>query len=176
MRYTLALVLVMICLTWGIAADKTESAQAKIARAMSAAPAHIGKDATVMDMDAKGNTTVLRKGTNGFTCFAGHPGTVGDDPFCADQPSMQWIKDWIERKPKPTNTQPGIIYMLAGGTDWSATDPWAASGKPIKEPPHWMIMWPFEAGSGLTGTEKQTGTWIMWAGTPYAHLMINQKP
>jgi hypothetical protein len=39
-----------------------------------------------------------------------------------------------------------------------------------------MIMWPFEAGSGLAGTEKQNGTWIMWAGTPYAHLMINQKP
>lgn len=176
MRYLSALVLVMICLTWGTAADKAESAQVKIARAVSAAPANIGKDATVMEMDEKGNTTVLRKGTNGFTCFAGHPGTVGDDPFCADQPSMQWIKDWMAHKPKPTNTQPGIIYMLAGGSDWSATDPWAASGKPIKEPPHWMIMWPFESGSGLTGSEKQNGTWIMWAGTPYAHLMINQKP
>jgi len=66
--------------------------------------------------------------------------------------------------------------MLAGGTDWSATDPYATKGTPIKEPPHWMLMWPFDAASGLPTTEKKTDTWIMWAGTPYAHLMINQKP
>ncbi len=73
--------------------------------------------------------------------------------------------------------QPGIMYMLAGGTDWSATDPYATSGTPIKEPPHWMIMWPFDAkATGLSAEAKDTGTWIMWAGTPYAHLMINQKP
>ena len=90
---------------------------------------------------------------------------------------MQWAMDWMGHKEKPTNTQPGIIYMLAGGTDWSATDPWASSGTPIQEPPHWMIMWPFDPKtSGLPTEAKQTGTWIMWAGTPYAHLMINQKP
>jgi hypothetical protein len=38
-------------------------------------------------------------------------------------------------------------------------------------------MWPFDAKeSGLSDKEKKAGTWIMWAGTPYAHLMINQKP
>jgi transposase len=28
----------------------------------------------------------------------------------------------------------------------------------------------------LSVEPKQTGTWIMWSGTPYAHLMINQRP
>ena len=145
-----------------MSAAAEESKEAKIKRAMSAGPASIAKDAKIVDMDAKGNMTTLREGNNGWTCFPGHPGVVGDVAMCADAPAMQWTMDWMEHKEKPTNTQPGIIYMLAGGTDWSATDPWATSGNPIKEPPHWMIMWPFDPKtSGLPSEAKQTGTWIM---------------
>ncbi|HEY6290147.1 MAG TPA: hypothetical protein VI455_01110 [Terriglobia bacterium] len=154
-----------------------DTVEAKIKRALSAAPPDVAKAAKVMDMDDQGKTTVLREGTNGFTCFPGHPGVVGDVAMCADAASMQWASDWMSHKPKPTNTVPGVIYMLAGGTDWSATDPYATTGTPIKEPPHWMIMWPFDPkASGLPDKPKQTGTWIMWSGTPYAHLMINQHP
>jgi len=154
-----------------------ESAPTKIARALSAAPAGIARSAGVVDRDQAGKETLLRKGTNGFTCFPGHPGVVGDPPFCANAPALQWESDMAQGKPKPTNTEPGIEYMLAGGTDWSATDPHATSGTPIKEPPHWMIMWPFDPElTGLPTTAKDTGTWIMYSGTPWAHLMINQRP
>ena len=66
----------------GIAED--ESAEAKIARAMSAAPSNISANATIIDMDG----TVLREGTNGWTC---QPGVVpGDDhPMCND---AVWMK------------------------------------------------------------------------------------
>lgn len=154
-----------------------ESTAQKIARAVSAGPPSVTAHATIADTDAKGKMIVLRQGTNGWTCLAGHVGVVGDDPMCADAASMQWADDWAARKPRPTNTKPGIIYMLAGGSDWSADDPFATKGTPIKEPPHYMIMWPFTAKqTGLPTTLKQTGTWIMYAGTPYAHLMINGKP
>lgn len=157
-------------------AHSGETKQDKIKRALSAAPPSVAKAAKVVEMD-QGQMTVLREGTNGFTCFPGHPGVVGDVPMCADGPSMQWISDFMSRKPRPTNTQPGVIYMLAGGTDWSATDPFATTGTPIKEPPHWMIMWPFDPEtSALPTSPKQTGTWIMYSGTSWAHLMINQHP
>lgn len=159
-----------------IASAAGESKAAKIARAMSAAPASIARSATIVDMSASGKTTVLRKGTNGFTCTAGHKGVVGDDPMCGDAAGMQWGMDWGNHKKAPTNKVPGIIYMLAGGTDWSASNPWATKGTPIVEPPHWMIMWPFATSSGLPTSAKQTGSWIMWAGTPYAHVMVNSRP
>src|ERR1700682_5706131 len=158
------------------AAAPAETPAQKIARALSAGPPSITAHATVADMDDKGKMTVLRKGTNGWTCIPGHPGVVGDDAMCADAATMQWGADWAAHKAKPTNTKPGIAYMLAGGTDWSATDPFATKGTPIKEPPHWMVMWPVPKDSGLPTTPKDTGTWIMYAGTPYAHLMINGKP
>lgn len=156
---------------------RVETNEAKIARALSAAPPDVAKAAKVVEQSENENQITLREGSNGFTCFAGHPGEVGGQPFCADAPALQWESDLAQHKPKPTNTEPGIEYMLAGGTDWSATDPNANSGTPIKEPPHWMIMWPFDpAKSGLPAKAKQTGTWIMWASTPWAHLMINQQP
>src|SRR5271167_389624 len=96
------------------AATAEESKEAKIKRAMSAGPASIAKDAKIVDMDAKGNMTTLRDGNNGWTCFPGHPGVVGDVAMCGDAPAMQWAMDWMGHKEKPTNTQPGIIYMLAG--------------------------------------------------------------
>jgi hypothetical protein len=157
------------------AAPASETPAQKIARALSAGPPSITAHATVADMDAKGKMTVLRKGTNGWTCIAGHPGVVGDDPMCGDAAAMQWGDDWAHHK-KPSNAKPGIAYMLAGGTDWSASDPFATKGTPIKEPPHWMILYPVDKTSGLATTPRDTGTWIMYAGTPYAHLMINGKP
>ena len=156
---------------------KTETKEAKIARALAAAPTNISEGAKVIDRDDNGAETVLREGTNGFTCFPGHPGVVGDSTYCANAAALEWESDFMALRPKPTNTEPGIEYMLLGGTDWSATDPNATSGTPIKEPPHWMILWPFDPKTtGLPSEARQTGTWIMWAGTPWSHLMINQRP
>lgn len=161
----------------GEPAKTAESKEDKIARALSAAPASIAEQAKVVDRDEQGAEIVLRDGNNGFTCFPGHPGVVGDVTFCANQAALQWEKDFADHKRTPTNNEPGIEYMLRGGIDWSGSDPNATSGTPIKEPPHWMIMWPFDAKTtGLPTAPKQTGTWIMYAGTPWAHLMINQRP
>lgn len=53
----------------------------------------------------------------------------------------------------------------------------ANSGTATKEPPHWMVMSPFDPKTtGLPTEPKQTGTWIMWAVTPWTHLMIDQRP
>lgn len=154
-----------------------ETSQAKIARAMAAGPDSIARNARIIDGEGDGKIVVLREGNNGWTCIPDHPGIVGHGAMCLDQPAVQWATDLLSHKPKPTNSQPGIVYMLQGGTDWSATNPGARSGTPFKEPPHWAIVWPFDPQqTGLPDQPKSTGTWIMYAGTPYAHLMINQKP
>ena len=156
---------------------KADVNEAKIARALSAAPSSVSDGARIVDRDENGAETVLREGNNGFTCFPGHPGVVGDFPYCANGAALRWESDFLALRPKPTNAEPGIEYMLQGGSDWSATDPYAISGTPINEPPHWMILWPFDPKTtGLPTEPKETGTWIMWANTPWAHLMINQKP
>ena len=158
------------------ATNSSETAKAKITRAMSAAPADIAKSARIVDSDGHG-TIVLREGNSGFTCMPGNPRMIGEPPMCADAAAMQWFADFGVRKPKPTNTEPGIVYMLAGATQRSDTDPYDTTSEPIPIGPHWMIMWPFDPKStGLPTTHKPTGAYIMWAGSPYAHLHVMGRP
>jgi len=149
-----------------------------IRSALSAAPREISDHAAVIAPDATGKMAELKAGTNGWTCMADEPNSPGVDPMCLDEASMQWVQALMSKAPKPSNTVPGIVYMLQGGSDISATDPHATTTDHyISSPPHFMIMWPYDAkATGFSTTPKKTGTWIMWAGTPYAHLMINQKP
>jgi hypothetical protein len=154
-----------------------ESTQAKIARALSAAPAEVTKGARIVDTDAQGKTTVLREGSNGFTCLPGNPKVVGEPPMCADAASLQWFADFKAHKPKPTNTVPGITYMLAGATQRSDSDPYDQTSPAMTIGPHWMIMWPFDPKtSGLPAAYKPAGAFIMWAGTPYAHVHVMGRP
>jgi hypothetical protein len=158
-------------------ADSGDTAQAKIARAMSAGPAEIANSARIVDTDAQGNTVVLRAGNNGFTCMPGNPKVIGDPPMCMDAASQQWFADAKAHKPKPTNTIPGITYMLAGATQRSDSDPNDKTSPPIKVGPHWMIMWPFDPKTtGLPTMHKATGAYIMWAGSPYAHMHVMGRP
>jgi hypothetical protein len=157
--------------------DSIETTEAKIERAMSAGPPEIARSGKIIDKDAQGHILVLREGSNGFTCMPGNPNVVGDPPMCADGPSMQWAADFAAHKPKPTNTVPGITYMLAGATQRSDSDPYDQTSPAITIGPHWMIMWPFDPKTtGLPTTHKETGAFIMWADSPYAHLHIMGRP
>jgi len=154
-----------------------DSKEVKIARAMSAGPASVANAARIVDTDAQGNRVILREGSNGFTCMPGNPNVVGEPPMCMDAASMQWSSDFRAHKPKPTNRVPGITYMLAGATQRSDSDPYDATSPPITVGPHWMIMWPFDPKTtGLPTTHKPTGAYIMWAGSPYAHVHVMGRP
>ena len=66
-------------------------------------------------------------------------------------------------KPKPTNTAPGVIYMLCGATQHSNTDPFDRTSPAIPIGPHWMIIWPFDAKRcGLPKTVRDAGAWVMF--------------
>src|SRR5579863_10496569 len=160
-----------------LSADDTESVQARIVRAMSAGPPEVAKSARIVDTDSKGKTVVLREGTNGFTCMPGNPKVIGQPAMCEDAASMQWAADFAAHKPKPTNTVPGITYMLAGATQRSDSDPYDKTSPPITVGPHWMIMWPFDPkASGLPTQHRDTGAYIMGAGSPYAHMHVMGRP
>ena len=163
--------------THSVGIDTSETMGAKIKRAMSAGPPEIARSAKIIEKDAQGHTIVLREGSKGFTCMPGNPKVIGEPPMCADGPSMQWAADFAAHKPRPTNTVPGITYMLAGATQRSDSDPYDQTSLTITVPPHWMIMWPFDAkATRLPTTHRNTGAYIMWAGSPYAHVHAMGRP
>jgi hypothetical protein len=171
----------------GMAGGNTSSAETKTASATtgndpvtsaeSAAPAAIAHNASVVTVDAKGTMTTLRKGSNGWTCMPDAPDTPGPDPMCFDQNAGQWVQAWVAHKPPPANVV-GLMYMLEGGTDASNTDPYAtkptAENNWVKTGPHIMVVGSKDILTGHpAGAKPDTSVpYVMWAGTPYAHLMV----
>jgi hypothetical protein len=154
-----------------------EITKEKIRRALLAGPDSITREATVAELDAQGKMTVLRRGANQWVCVPGNQNIIGEADMCCDPMGMQWLRDAMARKPKPTNATPGLIYMLNGATQRSYTDPFDRTSPAIPIGPHWMIMWPFDArAAGLPTVMRDAGTLVMFAGTPYAHLHICGSP
>lgn len=151
----------------------------KIANAMKAAPASISAQATIMDWPATegGEMATLRAGTNGWTCLPDFPATQGDDPMCVDEVWMGFMGALMS-KATPQVTRTGIGYMIApGGGYGSNKDPYATAQTPDNEwgydPPHVMVLVPdARALQGLPTTRQSGAPWVMWTGTPYAHIMV----
>lgn len=148
-----------------------------IKSAMAAAPTSISDGATIAQAGADGSMKTLREGRNGWTCMPDNPATPGPDPMCMDANAGEWAMAWIGKKDPPADTV-GVIYMLAGGTDASNTDPYAQQPTEdnawIETGPHLMVVGSQEVLKGHpSGANPDTrAPYVMWAGTPYAHLMI----
>ncbi|MHA6203128.1 hypothetical protein ACXU4B_01725 [Dyella soli] len=163
------------------AADKAPSDKELIASALRAAPPGVAKDATVVVADAQGKMRTLREGKNGFTCMPDNPTTPGPDPMCMDKNALEWASAWMAHKPPPAG-KIGLMYMLEGGTDASNTDPYAtqptASNHWIKTGAHVMVVGAdasFYDTYPKSADPDTSAPYVMWAGTPYQHLMAPIK-
>ena len=146
-----------------------------IALALSAAPADIAAQATVMEPGEAGQMKELRAGTNGWVCMA-HP-----EVMCLDKQWQEWADAWMNKRP-PTITSVGVGYMLQGdrvggsNTDPFATEP-TADNQWVVSPPHVMVLTPDPRQlESLPTDPKNGGPWVMWKGTPYAHIMVPTEP
>jgi hypothetical protein len=157
--------------------ETTATSSDPVKSAESAAPASIAHDASVMTVDATGAMKEIRKGTNGWTCIPDAPETPGPDPMCFDASAGKWVDAWAHHKAPPAGAV-GLMYMLEGGTDASNSDPYAtkptAQNDWIKTGPHIMVVGSNEIlASYPSGAKPNTSApYVMWAGTPYAHLMV----
>jgi len=148
---------------------------ALIKSAMAAAPLEVAKDATILNGELK----VIRQGTNGWTCLPDMPASPGTDPMCLDKNGMDWAHAWMT-KATPQRGKMGIGYMLMGGSDASNTDPFATKpapgGKWVDTGPHMMVLNIGDMFTGYPTTATNTKVpYVMFPGTPYAHLMIPVK-
>jgi hypothetical protein len=161
----------------GAKTEKKSSAQKmsnarKIELAMSAGPAEIAKNATITDM---ATMKQLRAGSNGWVCYA-----AADEPMCVDKQWQTWAEAWMsKREPKIEGT--GIAYMLRGDTGASNIDPYAkkptADNQWVVSPAHLMVLLQDPKMLDSYPTDpKNGGPWVMWKGTPYAHIMVPVSP
>jgi hypothetical protein len=145
-----------------------------ISLALSAAPADIAANATVVEPGDDGQMKELRAGTNGWVCMA-HP-----EVMCLDKPWQEWADAWMNKR-TPNVTTIGIGYMLQGDTGASNTDPFATVQTPenqwVVTPAHIMVLTPDTRQLDALPTDPSNGgPFVMWKGTPYAHIMVPTEP
>ena len=154
-------------------AGGAKSDAAVIKKATSAAPADIGRNAAVMGMGADGKMKELRAGTNGWMCMLD---LVGDS-MCLDKEWQTWGDAWMNKKNPPKPKTVGVAYMLKGDKGASNTDPYAkkatADNQWVVSGPHIMLLPTDLSQLDAYPTDwTKGGPWVMWKGTPYAHIMV----
>jgi hypothetical protein len=168
-RISLGIIVLIVLVTTTPASAQDQAAL--IANALQAAPASISDHATVMDWE--GNT--LREGTNGWVCFPDPP-NMESAPMCLDRAWQAWADAWMKREPVHIDGV-GIAYMLKGDAGASNVDPFAegptADNEWVVTGPHLMVITPDVSALDALPTDPDNGgPWVMWKGTPYAHIMV----
>jgi len=162
-------------------------APTQIALAVQAAPAEMRAEATVQGYDTSGNFVTLREGTNEMVCMAPNPESdsfevschhVDLEPFFErgrelraagvlgqERTQTRWDEVDAGTLPLPFGT---INYILtAEGFDASTAE--------IENPSiRWVIYTPNATpeSTGLTTRAATSAPWLMFPGTPGAHIMI----
>ena len=139
-----------------------------IAYAESAGIPEIAAEATILD--ANGN--VLRAGKNEWTCMA-----VPQAPMCVDKQWMALVGALMSGDEKFEATTVGLAYMLQGDAGASNIDPFATEFTRengwVVTGPHLMLISPDPSTlAGIPTEPSGGGPYVMWSGTPFAHVMI----
>jgi len=169
-------------------AGQVKPAQQQVAAAVLAAPADRREAAAVMGYDAAGRLTTLRRGTNDLVCLADNPDVEGFEVACyhvslepymargralteegvegMDRYNVRWEEAKQGKLAMPE--RPAMLYVLSG----SGYD--AATHSVADEYRRSSIYIPFATAesTGLSEQGSAADPWIMFPGTPGAHIMI----
>lgn len=169
------------------------SAEQQIASAVLPLPNDLRANATVLGYGADGKLTTLRAGTGGMTCLASNPKSAmfhvacyhkSMEPFMArgrelraqgvtgdqvDSVRFREAREGTLVLPK----EPAVLYSLTGGK--GSYNP--ASNKIAKPRPLYVVYIPYATSesTGLSAIPAQDSPWIMFPGTPKAHIMFIAK-
>jgi hypothetical protein len=170
----------------GILSAEELSVDAQIAEAVSPLPESARADATVINYDAKGNPTMLRQGSNGIICVPNRP-----EPSAEGQFNVQCYGKGL------TPQHDMMVKLLAQGKsheDAAAALTAALNSGKLQPPPAgtmayykrgktaddarilWILHLPNATAEslGLPTKPGQGSPWMMFSGTPRAHVMLPQ--
>lgn len=165
----------------------------QIAGAVTPLPAAMQAGATVLGYDASLKLVRVRSGTNAMICLADDPREPGFHPACYHEslePFMargralraQGVKEdqvdtvrFAEAKSGKLKlpTQPASLYQIFGPDSVFH----AATGKVTGADALFVVYIPYatEQSTGLSAKPQRAGPWLMFPGTPKAHIMIAEK-
>ncbi len=189
MRVLLGLGLVTL-IAGGLPAQDLPTPAQQIASAVLPLPEAFREAATVLGYRAPGVLTELRKGTNGMICLADNPAVAAFqvacyheemEPFMArgralriegvegDQVDTVRFREVREGK-LPVPSGPASLYSLTGPAgSWDPATNEVTGARPL-----YVVYIPnaTEESSGIPAKPAPGAPWLMFPGTPKAHIMF----
>jgi hypothetical protein len=176
------LLLTVLTLTPLVAFAQEHTADMQITEALLPLPDPLRQSATVVLDATPGKRTVLRKGTNQLICRADTP-APGFEVSChhkdmdafftrVEQLAVTVKSEAELRDLVGAEIKSGKLKMPVGGTVYRLTGTSAHDALPI------MAVFLPNATSESTGLSPEPNNyrpWLMWAGTPVAHVMLPGK-
>ena len=164
----------------------------QITQAVLPLPAEMRADASVLGYSSDGKLTTLRNGAGSMTCLATDPNAArfhvacyhkSLEPFMArgrelraqgvkgDMVDSVRFREAREGKLKLPES-PALLYSLTGAKD--AYDP---TTKTAKGRSLFVVYMPYAtaASTGLSAVPAEGAPWVMFPGTPKAHIMFVPK-
>ena len=168
------------------------SADEQMTQAVLPLPAEMRAHASVLGYSPEGKLTLLRNGDGSMTCLANDPHGArfhvacyhrSLEPFMArgrelrtqgvkgDMVDSVRFREAREGKLKLPDT-PALLYSLTGAKD--AYDP---ATKTAKGRSLFVVYMPYAtaASTGLSAVPSEGAPWVMFPGTPKAHIMFVPK-
>ncbi len=150
----------------------------------SAAPDPLGANATVLGLDG----SVLREGSNGWTCMVGNPRPAPEGgwesahaamPVCTDDVGMQWMSRFMAGE-APELERDTFMWMLHGDVGEDNTTAGVLNKADAKDPSQWiesgphLMLLPKDPSSldGMSADFNTGAPYVMFPGTSGAHVMI----
>ena len=185
-RLPLAIAALAISGSWSCASPQVANPEEQIAQALVAAPEDKAEEARILGYATDGSVVELRPGSNDFICLASNPTSENFSSSCYHaslEPYFARGRE-LDTEGAPREDRYRIRYeeMDAGtlpkpvmsATQYVFDGTWDSENNTAEGQVRWVIYIPgaTEETTGLSAMQQEGGPWIMYPGTPGAHIMI----
>ena len=185
-RFPLALAALAISGAWSCASPQVANPEEQIAQALVAAPEDKAEEARILGYATDGSVVELRPGSNDFICLASNPTRENFSSSCYHaslEPYFARGRE-LDAEGTPREDRYRIRYeeMDAGtlpkpvmsAAQYVFDGSWDSESNTAEGQVRWVIYVPgaTEETTGLSAMPQEGGPWIMFPGTPGAHIMI----
>ncbi len=185
-RVSVCVAVLAVSASWSCASSQVANSEEQIAQALAAAPEDKAEGARILGYATDGSVVELRAGSNDFVCLASNPANERFSSSCyhaslepyfargreldaegADRNDRYRIRyEEMEAGTLPTPVMSAAQYILDGT--------WDSETRTATATVRWVIYVPNATAesTGLSERPQEGGPWIMFPGTPGAHIMI----
>ncbi len=185
-RFSVGLTVLAVSGSWSCAATQVANPEEQIAQALAAAPEDKAEGARVLGYATDGSVVELRAGSNDFICLASNPANERFSSSCyhgslepyfarGRELTAEGISGQDRYRIRYEEMEAGTLASpVMSATQYVLDGTWDAESQTAAGTVRWVIYVPGATAesTGLSPQPQPGGPWIMYAGTPGAHIMI----